>query len=311
MRVVSLLPSATEMVCAVGRRDSLVGVSHECDWPGDVVGLPVLTRARVSPLGSSAAIDRDVRELSRDALSVYSIDVEGLRLAAPDVIVTQDLCDVCAVSYEDVCAAARELGNPELTIVNLHPTRLADVWEDLRRVGRALDAVSSSEQALTELLARVEAVRRRAEAVRSRPRVLTIEWLDPIMIGGMWMPELVELAGGVPLVTRAGQHAPTLTPEALAALDPAPDAVLIKPCGFAVTQTMREAEGLRALLLEMPWPAVEAGRVWVADGNAYFNRPGPRIVDSLELLAGCLHPEAFPELAGRYQGVLRTDIVAG
>ena len=305
-RVVSLLPSATEMVCAVGRRASLVGVSHECDWPPEVVGVPVLTSTKVLPSRSSGAIDRDVRRVLRDALAVYDVDVAGLADARPDVIVTQDLCDVCAVSFNDVQRAVDAIARPGIRVVNLHPTRLADIWSDLRRVGAALDADDDAARAVAGLLERVEDVRRRAEeaAARSgRPKVLTIEWLDPVMVGGTWMPELVALAGGEPLVTEPGQHAPTLDPKALSAL--APEVVLIKPCGFDLERTFVEAQLLHDLLASFDWPACRSGRVWVADGNAYFNRPGPRIVDSLELLAACIHPETFPDHAARYAAATR------
>ena len=299
-RVASLLPSATEMVAAVGMADHLVGVSHECDWPPEVVGLPVLTSTRLRLSPSSSRIDRDVRELLREALAVYEVDTEALRAARPDVIVTQDLCDVCAVSLADVQRAVAETLSPGVRIVNLHPTRLAEIWEDLLAVGRALGRGAEAEAALAVLQQRVESVRLRAAARPHRPAVLCIEWLDPVMVAGTWGPELVELAGGVPLVTRAGQHAPTLQRDELAALDPAPEVVLVKPCGFKLERTLAEAAVLEALFEGLPWPALREGRVYLADGNAYFNRPGPRIADSLEILAACLHPEEFPELAERH-----------
>ena len=283
MRVVSLLPSATEHICAVGGRGLLVGVSHECDYPVDVVGLPVLTRCRTSLGRESLAIDRSIRNLLERTVAVYEVDVDALAAARPDVIVTQDLCDVCAVSYDDVCAAARTLGNPDLRIVNLHPTRLADIWADLRRVGVALGL--DAEGAMSGLAARVDAVAARAAGL-SRPGVLTIEWLEPAMIGGTWMPELAALAGGEALVAQAGEHAPTLTDEALAALDP--DVVLIKPCGFDIARTLSERARVEAIAAMFP-----RARTYVTDGNAYFNRPGPRIVDSLEILAAAVHPKVF------------------
>jgi iron complex transport system substrate-binding protein len=317
-RIASLLPSATEMVCALGLGARLVGVSHECDHPAeDVRGKRVLTASKVlsaSALGAtSAAVDRDVRRVLKDALAVYDVDVDGLREAAPDVIVTQDLCDVCAVSIDDVRAAVRalELGpdGREPVLVNLHPTRLADVLDDRVRVGVACGRGDVARTRRAELAARIEVVALRAERCVSnlvrgggaRPAVLTIEWLDPVMIGGTWMPELVELAGGSPLVTAAGDHAPTLGAEELDAL--APDVVLIKPCGFALERTLAEAELLRALLAPRAerWPAVRTGRVFVADGNAYFNRPGPRIVESLEILAACLWPAELADLAERHR----------
>ncbi len=283
MRVVSLLPSATEHVCAVGGRPFLVGVSHECDHPADVVGLPVLTRCRTALPRASDAIDRSIRDLLAHAVAVYEVDVDALAAVRPDVIVTQDLCDVCAVSYDDVCAAAKTLGNPDLRIVNLHPTRLADIWSDLRRVAEALG--QDPEPVLAALHARVSAVAARVEGLH-RPRVLTIEWLTPAMIGGTWMPELVTLAGGEALVTTPGQHAPTLDDAALAALDP--DVVLVKPCGFDVARTLEERGRVEAIAAMFP-----RARTFVADGNAYFNRPGPRIVDSLEILAAAVHPGVF------------------
>lgn len=298
-RVVSLLPSATEMVCAVGAREQLVGVSHECDFPADVVGLPVLTSAKILPMASSGAIDRSVRQVLKDALAVYDVDVDGLREVRPDVIVTQDLCDVCAVSYDDVCRAAQSLGNPQLEIVNLHPEVLGDVWAGVCQVGAALGRDAQAQAAVAALQARVNAVEERAAAATDLPRVLSIEWLDPVMIGGMWMPELIALAGGQPLVTSPGEHAPTLDRDALRAIDP--EVVVIKPCGFALERTLKEADLVRAVLADTGWTAVRDGRVYVADGNAYFNRPGPRIADSLELLAACVQPGLFGDFAERYR----------
>ncbi len=301
LRVASLLPSATEMVCALGCEEWLVGVSHECDWPASVVGRPVLTASRIPHGLRSGAIDAAVRGVLKNALAVYDIDEAALAAARPDVIVTQDLCDVCAVSFDEVVAATKKLVNPDVRIVNLHPTRLADVWADLRKVGAALGREREAAAVCADIDRRVAAVARRAASWLARsggrpPRVLTIEWIDPVMIGGTWMPELVALAGGQALVTQPGAHAPTLAREQLRALDPAPDVVLVKPCGFPLERTLQEADALAALLAEMPWPAIADGEVWLADGNAFFNRPGPRLVDSLEILAACVHPEAFADL---------------
>lgn len=301
-RVASLLPSATEIVSALGLEDALVGVSHECDFPPSVVGRPVLTSTRIAQAPRSDAIDRDVRALLRGALAVYDIDLEALRVAAPDVIVTQDLCDVCAVSFEDVERAVSELAGPRARIVNLHPMRLADIWADIERVGVALGRAAEARELLRSLDRRVQAVAARSAAIRARPAVLTIEWIDPVMVGGMWMPELIELAGGRPLVARAGDHAPTLTPAELARLDPAPEVVVVKPCGFTLERTLAERATLARLFAALDWPALADGRVWIADGNAFFNRPGPRIVDSLEILAACVHPDEFADLAQQHRG---------
>jgi iron complex transport system substrate-binding protein len=298
VRIASLLPSATEIVCALGARAELVGRSHECDFPPGVEDVPVLTSARVGPLPSSKAIDAAVRDVLEDALAIYEIDVERLRDARPDVIVTQDLCEVCAVSFDDVRSAVARLARKDVAIVNLHPMRLDDIWGDLVRVGEAIGRAGIGARVAAELRARVGEIGRRAATLRRRPRVVTLEWIAPVMIGGMWMPELVTLAGGEPLVTRPGDHAPTLGPEALAALDP--DVVLVKPCGFPLGRTLEELEVLREAL-----PRRWRARVYVADGNAYFNRPGPRIVESLEIMAACVHPEDFADLAAKHAASFR------
>jgi len=306
-RVVSLLPSATEMVCAVGARERLVGVSHECDWPAGIESLPVLTRPRKALPKSSGAIDRAVRDMLADALAVYEVDLERLRSVAPDVVVTQDLCDVCAVALDDVRAALRELARDDVEIVSLKPLRLADVWDDVRRVGTALGESERGERVARSLEQRCTDIARRARnGARSAgptPSVLTVEWLDPVMIGGTWMPELVELAGGRALVTEPGQHAPTLSRDELAALEP--DVVLIKPCGFDLERTAAELELLERNLPWESWKAVREGRVFAADGNAYFNRPGPRLVESLEILALCLQGETFADFTPRHASSVR------
>ncbi len=315
MRIVSLLPSATEIVCALGARDSIVGRSHECDFPPGIEGVPVLTSARIGPIVASKAIDTAIREVLENALAVYDIDVERLREARPDVIVTQDLCDVCAVSLDDVRAAVARLAQHDVAIANLHPTRLDDIWADIQRVAGALGRPETGSAVVAELTARVARIGARAservgridarigdrprEGV-ARPGVLSIEWIDPVMIGGMWMPELIALAGGEPLVTRPGEHAPTLDKERLAALDP--DVILVKPCGFDLERTLAELDVLRETLPWSAWGGIGRRRVYVADGNAYFNRPGPRIVESLEILAACTHPEAFGDFASKHRG---------
>ena len=298
MRIATLLPSATEIVCAVGARDELVGRSHECDFPPGLEDVPVLTSARVGALPSSARIDAAVRDALRDALAIYDVDVEALRAARPDVVVTQDLCDVCAVSLDDVRSAVARLARQDVSIVNLHPTRLEAIWADVERVAGAIGRANAGAQLAAVLRERAATIGRRAAAVRQRPRVLTIEWIAPVMIGGMWMPDLIELAGGEPLVTRAGEHAPTLDRNALQRL--APDVVLVKPCGFPLPRTLDEIDVLREAL-----PRAWRGRVYVADGNAYFNRPGPRIVESLEILAACVHPEVFADLAAKHAASFR------
>lgn len=302
LRIASLLPSATEIVCAVGAADELVGISHECDFPPSVVSRPVLTRARLRPVRSSGEVDAEVRSLLQNALAVYEVEIDRLRETHPDVIVTQDLCDVCAVSLDDVRAAVARLGLQGVRIVNLHPSRLEDIWNDMTRVAGALGRADEGALVVERLRARVQEVHARARQAPTRPRVLAVEWLDPIMIGGMWMPELIALAGGTAMVTAAGEHAPTLSLEALQSLDP--DVLVIKPCGFSLDRTLEEVGLLKTSLPWDRWRCVREGRVFVSDGNAYFNRPGPRIVESLEVLASCVHPSIFPDFQGKHQAAI-------
>lgn len=274
-RVVSLLPAATEIVCALGRSDDLVGVSHECDFPPEVRGLPVLTSARLGHAESSAEIDRLVRE----ALSIYEVDEAQLAELRPDIVLTQDLCEVCAVSFDQVCRAVQKVAGLDVDVVSLRPRDLPGIWTSFGQVARALGRDAAP--LLAGLRGRVARVHERVRGSH-RPRVVALEWLDPLIRGGLWMAELVELAGAEYLGPETGEHADTVSLQALVSL--APDVVLVKPCGFTIARTLAER-------VDLPFPVV-----YVADGNAYFNRPGPRIVESLEILAACLHPELFPEI---------------
>ena len=306
MRIISLLPSATEMVCAVGAQDELVGVSHECDFPAGIPGLPILTRTRTTLPKASGAIDVAVREMLKDAIAVYEVLVDRLRDAKADVIVTQDLCDVCAVSLDDVHKALKELGTGDVNIVSLKPTLLQDVWDDLRRVGVALGREAEGEAAALDCEARVRAIGQRsttALAGAKRPTVLTIEWIDPVMIGGTWMPELAQLAGGEALLAEPGVHSPTVGLDELSAIDP--DVVLIKPCGFKLERTHEELDLLQQRLPWHTWSAVSKGNIYLADGNAFFNRPGPRLVESLEILAACVLPDEFAEYRTKHKDSLQ------
>jgi iron complex transport system substrate-binding protein len=291
------------MVCALGAADELVGISHECDFPAEIRDRQVLTSARIAASASSRDIDRAVRSVVRDALSIYTVDDTKLAELSPDVIVTQDLCEVCAVSLDDVRSAVARLARRDaVSIVSLSPTRLADVWADIETVASALGRAGRGAALRRELEKRVEAIAARAARVASRPRVVTIEWLDPVMLGGTWMPELIELAGGLAVGASAGAAAPTVSMPQLAAL--APDVVLVKPCGFAIERTMQEAPLVDAIV----GITGRGARVLVTDGNAFFNRPGPRLVESLEILAACLHPHLFADFAGKHADVIRPVI---
>jgi iron complex transport system substrate-binding protein len=290
-RIASLLPSATEIVCALGAREELVARSHECDYPPGVELLPAITSPKVKPSPSSAEIDRSVREVVRSALAVYDVDVALLEKLAPDVVVTQDLCDVCAVSLEDVKSAVAKLSSAAVEIVSLSPTRLADIWEDIRKTARSIGREAEGDALVRRLLERAGEVARRAERTSTRPKVVTIEWIQPVMLGGTWMPEMVSLCAGEPLGVEPGQKAKPVDRAFLETLDP--ELVVVKPCGFPLERTLAELPALRDALPWEQWDAPLNGRVYVADGSAYFNRPGPRIVDSLEILAACMHPKQF------------------
>ena len=294
-RIVSLIASATEIVCALGARERLVGRSHECDFPADVATLPALTAPKFKVEGSSAEIDARVREIVRDGLSVYRVDGEALKALAPDVIVTQDHCEVCAVSLADVEAATCTWTGRPVEIVSLRPNCMADVYADIGRVARALGTTDAGDALAAQMQARLSAVRARV-AGRARPRVAFIEWVEPLMAGGNWMPEMIEIAGGHNLFGQAGKHSDWMQWPELVAADP--DAIVVAPCGYGLERCLEE---LPLLLAKPGWAeisAVKAGRVYFADGNAYFNRPGPRLADSAEILAEMLHPDASGSRGG-------------
>lgn len=289
-RIVSLVPSATEIVCALGFADQLVGRSHECDFPPTVKQLPVCTAPAFEPHGSSAEIDRRVKARLRDALSVYTVNTALLERLQPDLIITQAQCEVCAVSLADVERAVCGMVSSQLRIVSLEPNRLADVWADIERVAGALDADAQGKQVLQQLQARVDAVAEQARLL-PHPTVACIEWLDPPMAAGNWVPELVELASGVNLFGEAGRHSPWLQWDAVTNADP--DVLVLLPCGFGIERTVEELH----VLTERPgWQSLKSvrqGHVYITDGNQYFNRSGPRLVESLEILAELFHPDVF------------------
>ena len=280
----------------MGFRDLMVGRSHECDFPPDVFSLPQATVPRLSVNASSGEIDRQVRQLAAeartlDALGVYEIRLDVLRGLRPTHIVTQTQCDVCAVSERDVRAAVAQLADCEPEIVSLQPVALEDVWTDILRVAVALGSEESGRKLVASLRRRMDAIAGEAGRLPAPPSVALIEWVDPLLGGGNWMPELVGLAGGRCLFGEVGRHSPRLRFEDLVASDP--DVILISPCGFGINRTLRDVP----ILEERPeWAALRAvrsGRVAVADGNQYFNRPGPRLAETLEILAEILHPGHF------------------
>ncbi|MBC8050216.1 MAG: cobalamin-binding protein [Chitinophagales bacterium] len=290
-RVVTLIASATEIVAALGCREWIVGRSHECDYPPDVVALPVLTEPKFPLHGTSYEIDARVKAIVAEGASVYRVDAERLKALAPNVIVTQDQCEVCAVSLKDVEAAVCDWMGASAQIVSCKPDALKDVWADIRRVGDAVGVPERADALIGDCQARMNDIAARASRLSARPRVALIEWIDPLMAAGNWMPELVEMAGGVNLFGEAGKHSPWMTFEELSAADP--DVIVTMPCGFDIAQTCEHLPALTGKPGFAELRAVREGRFHVTDGNQYFNRPGPRLVESLEILAEMLHPAEF------------------
>jgi len=291
MRIVSFLPSATEMVCALGLGDHLVGITHECDYPPEVQSRPVVVHSAVETKGvSSQQIDEAVSQRLRSGESLYVVDETLLRKLSPELILTQDLCQVCAPSGHEIERVLKFLPQPP-RILWLTPTCLQDIFENIRQVGEATGRSAEATALLRQLQGRVQAVADRARRLPSRPRVFCMEWLAPPYSAGHWMPELVELAGGVDGLASKGKDSARLAWERI--LDYAPEILILSPCGFHLNEVLRQAP----LLTRYPeWerlPAVKAGRVYAVDANSYFARPGPRIVEGLELLAALLHPEEF------------------
>ena len=290
-RIVSLLTSATEIVCALGFEDQLVGRSHECDFPPSVTRLPSLTSPKFNPEGTSAEVDQRVKTILSEALAVYRVDADRLRELQPDFIVTQSQCDVCAVSLREVEDAVAQWTGTRPTLVSLAPYALRDVFHDMEHVAAELGVAEHGMEVVGRLTQRIREIETRAASATARPRVACIEWIDPLMAAGNWMPELIALAGGANLFGKPGEHSPWMKFEDLAAADP--DVILIAPCGFNMDRTAAE---LSLLTTRPEWPrlaAVRHGKVLLGEGNQYFNRPGPRIVESLEILAEILHPDLF------------------
>lgn len=287
-RIVSLIASATEIVAALGLLDQLVGRSHECDYPPSVLKLPVCSEPKIDVHGSSQEIDDRVKDVLRQAVSVYRVFGEELERLSPTVIITQTQCEVCAVSLEDVKEAVCELVGSRPKIVALEPMELRDVWRDILQVADALDVPERGRELVASLRTRLEEIQSKAQRLSDRPRVACIEWIDPLMAAGNWVPELVEIAGGVNLFGKAGEHSPWMTWEELGSSDP--DVIAVMPCGFDMPRTESELGPLTSRTEWANLSAVKTGRVYVTDGNQFFNRPGPRLVESAEILAEILHP---------------------
>jgi iron complex transport system substrate-binding protein len=300
MRICSLLPSATEILYALGLGDSVVGVTHECDFPADAAKKPALIRPRVDPQSAASEIDRQVSELVARGESIYAVDAELLGSLAPDLIITQDLCHVCAASPDDLATALTRLPKRPRVLV-LTPHSLRDVWDDVRELGDATQRRREAQALSITLEQKVAAIEARAGQAKTQPRVLCIEWLDPYYVGGHWVPEMVAKAGGQDVLGRAGEASFRVSAEEIAATGA--EIIIVMPCGFGVERAVSE---YRATKFSDGWldlPAVREGRVFAIDANSYSARPGPRLADGVAILAHLFHPDLFPvrPTAGSFQ----------
>ena len=290
-QIVTLLASATEIVCALGFEGALVARSHECDYPASVARLPAVTSSKIDTSRASGEVDNQVKSIVEQGLSVYKVDGDLLRELQPAVIVTQTQCEVCAASPKDIEDAVESWTGSAPNIVSLEPNALADVWIDIQNVADALGAADRGRALTGDLRARMAAIETKSGAAALRPSIACIEWIEPLMAAGNWIPELVAMAGGEDVSGRAGKQSPWVTWEALSEKDP--DVILILPCGYDIPRSRAE---MAPLTSRPDWPelrAVRSGRVFIADGNQYFNRPGPRLAESLEILAELLHADLF------------------
>jgi iron complex transport system substrate-binding protein len=289
MRICSLLPGATEIACALGLAEEIVGVSHECDFPAAARTKPVMVKSRIDPTTiGSGEIDRQVGDLLGSKQSLYTLDEKLFKDSEPDIILTQGLCDVCALDYNDVVQAARSLSkNPR--IISLDPHCLADILNDVLRIGEATDRSRQAESLVQDLRGRIEAVRDRTARSASQPRVACLEWFDPLYIGGHWVPEMIQIAGGNNILGTAGE--PSAKVEWDAVIASLPEVLILMPCGFDLERTVQESSLLKNRAGWQSLPAVLEGRVFAVSGTDYFSRPGPRLIDGLEILSQIIHPE--------------------
>ncbi|HEX7367535.1 MAG TPA: cobalamin-binding protein [Pelobium sp.] len=288
-RIISLLPAATEIICALGLEKQLVGRSHECDYPESIQSLPVCSDAKFVSGGDSAAIDAQVKEILTDALSIYQINKELIQSLKPDVIITQNQCEVCAVSEKDVENALANLLVNDAQLISLSPNTLTDILREIKETAISLGVEERGSQLIEDLQERIDIVKHKLKFFPDKPKVAMIEWLSPLMIAGNWIPELVEIAGGIAVLAENGKHSPFVDWQQI--YDANPDIIVLANCGFNIGRSLQEID----LLLNQPgWRDIEAvknNRVYVADGNAYFNRSGPRIVDTIEILAEIITPK--------------------
>ena len=294
MRICSLLPSATEILFALGLGGEVVGVTHECDFPAEARSKRILVRSRLAHAATAAEIDRQVRDFLTRGESLYSVDVEALRVIEPDLIITQDLCQVCAASPDDLAAALVSLPRRP-RVLSLNPRSLADVWRDIIVVGEATGRADQAHELVIDLKRRVAAVERATAGVSARPRVVCLEWLDPLYVAGHWVPEMVAIAGGSDVLGQPGERAFRVSWEQLLAVQA--EVVLVMPCGYGLEQGTAE---FARTPLPRGWedlPAAQQRRILAVDASSYFSRPGPRLSTGVEILAQAFHPQCAPVAA--------------
>ena len=295
-RIVSLLASATEIVAALGLTDRLVAISHQCDYPTEILELPVCTAPKINTTGSSYDINLSVKELVERGLSVFRVDSNKLRALSPDLIITQSQCEVCAVSERDLKDAVANWTNGRPEIVSLRPDCLLDVWRDISNVALAAGVEKTGANLITALKKKMQLVVDRATGLRNRPLVACIEWIEPLMFAGNWVPEIVNIAGGIDLFGKAGHHSEWSEYEELYSKDP--DKIIFMPCGYTIERTESE---LKELIQHNKWnnlKAVKEGQIYLTDGNQYFNRPGPRLLDSIKIMDDIIKDENTHSLRG-------------
>lgn len=290
MRIVSLLPSTTEIVAALGMQDHLVGRSHECDYPDGITSVPACTEPKFQPDGTSYEIDQRVKALLQEGLSVYRVDEKRLAALNPDLIITQDHCEVCAASADEVKKAVRSQLGDHVEVLSVSPTDLSAVVASIRTIASAIGAEAEAEKLTTQMKSELQQIQNSVSEL-NWPSVLAIEWMDPLMSAGNWVPQLIQLAGGQPLAAEAGEHSPWLEWEKVQRLDPA--IITVMPCGYPLKQTLSEISSLTNRPGWSELRAVQNKQVYLLDGHHYFNRPGPRLVDSTHILAEILHPSIF------------------
>jgi len=290
-KIVSLLAAGTEIVYALGLESQLVGCSHECDYPEVVKSLPVCSSAPDMTGISSKEIDTLVKKTLTEALSLYKVEKEIIKGLSPDVVITQTQCEVCAVSLKDVEDALNNLLKKDAEIVSLSPNTLQDILSDIKMVAEKLDVPEKGDALIEELEERRDLIKHKLKFVENKPKVACIEWIEPLMIAGNWTPELIEIAGGIPVLATNGKHSPYINTEDL--INTNPDIIVVSVCGFSIERTLQEIN----LLLQIPGfnelEAVKNNRFYVADGNHYFNRSGPRVIDTIEILAEIINPKQF------------------